>query len=72
MGGEMQFKKLPGNRGMVYVPAPRGGKRKHLCRDCFSCQWCGNERCRACREKACLKRNWETQEVRSEKSNDKD
>jgi hypothetical protein len=49
--GKMQFKKLPDNRGMIYVPTGGGRKKKHPCPDCFSCQLCGSERCRACRKK---------------------
>ena len=45
----MAFQKLPGNRGMIYVPEGGCGKKKHPCPDCFSCQWCSNERCRSCR-----------------------
>ncbi|MFC1837843.1 hypothetical protein ACFLYW_04105 [Thermodesulfobacteriota bacterium] len=26
--------------------------RKNICPDCFSCQLCGNERCRLCREES--------------------
>jgi hypothetical protein len=44
----MGFKKLPGSRGMIYVPEADTGRKKHPCPDCFSCQWCSNERCRAC------------------------
>jgi len=47
----MGFKKLPDNCGMIYVPECITGKKKHPCPDCFACQWCGNERCRACRGK---------------------
>jgi hypothetical protein len=47
----MPFQKLPDNRGMIYVPECSSNKKKHLCPDCFSCQWCGNERCRVCKGK---------------------
>lgn len=47
--GNMAFQKLPGNRGLVYVPERGKCAGKHPCRDCFSCQWCGDERCRVCR-----------------------
>jgi hypothetical protein len=47
----MSFKKLPDNRGMIYVPENVSGRKKHPCHDCFSCQWCGNERCRVCKAK---------------------
>jgi hypothetical protein len=50
----MAFQHLPDNRGMIYIPeCPREGK-KPPCRDCFSCQWCGDERCRACRGGKCI------------------
>jgi hypothetical protein len=51
-GGEMSFKKLPDNRGMIYEPECISTTKKQPCPDCFSCQWCGNERCRVCRGKA--------------------
>ncbi|MCB2182277.1 MAG: hypothetical protein KQH63_09650 [Desulfobulbaceae bacterium] len=47
---EMAFRKLPDNKGLIYIPEFSGIK-KHPCPDCFSCQWCGNERCRSCRLK---------------------
>lgn len=52
----MAFKQLPGNQGMIYVPDSKPNSKKHPCPDCFSCQWCGNERCRTCRSIACCKR----------------
>lgn len=47
----MAFRKLPDNRGLVYIPecTCKKGEKKHPCADCFNCQWCGNERCRVCR-----------------------
>jgi hypothetical protein len=48
----MDFKKLPDNFGKIYVPECDGGTKKHPCPDCFSCQWCGNERCRVCKVNA--------------------
>jgi len=51
----MAFKQLPGNQGMIYVPDGKKGKKKNPCPDCFSCQWCGNERCRTCRAHTCCK-----------------
>jgi hypothetical protein len=47
----MGFKKLPDNLGLIYVPECSIGKKKNPCPDCFSCQWCGNERCRVCKGK---------------------
>lgn len=49
----MAFQKLPNNRGLLYVPECTAQDKKHPCRDCFSCQWCGDERCRACRREGC-------------------
>ena len=48
----MSFKILPNNQGMIYEPDCKTGQRKHPCPDCYSCQWCGNERCRICKGKA--------------------
>ena len=47
----MAFRQLPGNRGMIYVPEAARGEKKNPCPDCFSWQWCGDERCRSCRGK---------------------
>ncbi len=45
----MEFQKLPDNRGKIFIPEKMvGGCSKHNCPDCFSCQWCGNERCKVC------------------------
>ena len=52
----MSFKILPNNQGMIYEPDCKPGQRKHPCPDCFSCQWCGNERCRICRAVVVKKR----------------
>ena len=30
--------------------------KKHTCPDCFSCQWCSDERCRLCLGQACCRR----------------
>ena len=47
-GREERFRPVEGLPGKLYVP--RSGKRcKHPCADCFSCQWCGDSRCAACR-----------------------
>ncbi len=46
----MPFVRLPGLAGKVYVPEPMPlQQKKHDCRDCFSCQQCGEDRCRVCR-----------------------
>ena len=45
----MPFKNVPGIPGVLYVPAKlEGGEKKHNCRDCFSCQFCPDSRCRSC------------------------
>lgn len=49
----MAFEKLPGDKGLIYVPDPKPGAKKKPCADCFSCQWCADERCRICRAKGC-------------------
>lgn len=50
---------------MIYIPERVSMVKKNACPDCFSCQWCGNERCRVCRsaisydlqkKAACLKK----------------
>jgi len=46
----MHFRKLPDNLGMIYMPECAGGRKKHPCPDCFSCQQCSNERCRVCQD----------------------
>lgn len=41
---------VPGLDGKVYVPGDAGGiLTKHPCKECFSCQWCDENRCRVCR-----------------------
>ncbi len=46
----MAFVDLPCGRGKLYVPETQLGMvKKHRCPDCFSCQMCGEERCKVCR-----------------------
>jgi len=42
------FERIAGIPGKCYRPEGRG-RRKHPCRDCFSCQLCSQERCALCR-----------------------
>ncbi len=49
----MAFQKLPDNIGMMYIPDAKTKPQRHNCSDCFSCQWCGKERCRTCRSTCC-------------------
>jgi hypothetical protein len=47
----MPFVTLPGVTGKFYVPENNPDKtKKHPCPDCFSCQTCGEDRCRICRK----------------------
>ncbi|MGD2097494.1 MAG: hypothetical protein PVG35_07935 [Desulfobacterales bacterium] len=58
----MAFKTVRGLKGKVYVPDPaRDGTRKHLCNDCYSCQFCSDDRCRICRDgqKSCQCEKWD-------------
>ena len=43
----MPFVKVTGLRGKVYVPEA-SPKKKNPCKDCFSCQWCCDNRCEVC------------------------
>ena len=54
----MAFVKLPGAIGKLYIPETRTEQApKHPCPDCFSCQWCTDERCRVCRLKDCPRKD---------------
>ena len=33
------------------MPAEKQGVKKKPCADCTFCQWCGDDRCRLCRER---------------------
>lgn len=44
----MAFVKAPGLPGKIYVPDKKASPCKHLCRDCFSCEFCSDDRCRIC------------------------
>ena len=46
----MAFIRIRGIVGKIYVPDDCGAK-KHNCKECFVCQWCGDDRCRSCRKK---------------------
>lgn len=43
------FRPATGLPGRIYVP-PGAGEKKHPCGDCFSCGWCSDTRCAACRK----------------------
>jgi hypothetical protein len=45
----MPFADLPDGTGKVYIPEKiQGGRQKHPCPDCFSCQLCSDDRCARC------------------------
>lgn len=46
----MVFERSKTLPGLIYVPQRLLGRsQKYDCRDCFSCQLCGEERCKLCR-----------------------
>lgn len=47
-GEEECFKPAGTLPGKIFTPGGCGAK-KHACPDCYGCQWCSEERCRACR-----------------------
>jgi len=47
----MPWQTVPGLAGKVYVPDISKKGKKYLCKDCFACQNCSQERCQVCREK---------------------
>ncbi len=51
-GGIMPFVSIPGMPGRLYVPEMwTKASKKFPCKDCFSCEYCSDDRCRMCREK---------------------
>ena len=42
---------MPGVPGQIYVPDNDSQLKKYPCPDCFSCQWCGANRCELCRKR---------------------
>ena len=54
----MPFIKIEGFAGNIYVPEKNKVKKKHPCSDCYSCQFCSDERCELClKNKCCVKKN---------------
>jgi hypothetical protein len=46
---DMAFERSKILPGLIYVPQKKKGcMQKHHCPDCFSCQMCGDERCKVC------------------------
>ena len=48
---KMSFEKAKGIPGIVYVPECSDCTKKNNCKDCFSCQFCSDERCDLCLKK---------------------
>lgn len=49
----MPFVNHPKLPGKIFVPELNPKRiRKHPCKDCFSCQMCGDDRCHVCRADA--------------------
>jgi len=45
----MAFVEISGLKGKVFVPAKNADLiKKHKCRDCYSCQFCSDDRCGVC------------------------
>lgn len=45
----MAYITIPGFAGKIFVPEDvSGDKKKHDCSDCYSCQFCDDDRCRNC------------------------
>lgn len=53
----MPFIKIEGFTGNIFVPERNPGKKKHPCRDCYSCQFCSDERCELCLGKKSREKN---------------
>jgi len=49
--GVMPFVAIPGMPGKLYVPEKQPKcVKKYPCKDCFSCEFCSDDRCRVCRD----------------------
>ncbi len=51
------FVEIKGMKAKLFVHEKQdNSEKKHKCDDCFQCQWCDDDRCRAClKKKKCLK-----------------
>ncbi|HEY1405583.1 MAG TPA: hypothetical protein VF857_03150 [Spirochaetota bacterium] len=65
----MPFVRIEGEEGLFFVPEESETK-KHPCPDCYSCQWCADERCALCLKRAkcisCVDNPSETKEKRGD------
>ena len=53
----MAFIRIEGFAGNIYLPETNQGRKKHPCKDCYSCQFCSDERCELCLgNKSCVKK----------------
>ncbi len=55
----MAWKCIEGLPGRVFIPdeEEEGLPKKHPCKSCFSCQQCGENRCRICLNARCSGKN---------------
>jgi len=44
----MGFVKIKDFNGIMFIPEDTGRPKKHSCADCFSCNFCSDERCTLC------------------------
>jgi len=65
-GGTMPFVSMPGMPGKMYVPEKQAEcLKKFSCKDCFSCEFCSDDRCRVCRvNKTTIREKTSINEVR--------
>jgi hypothetical protein len=44
----MPYIKIPGFKGKLYIPEENKCRKKHDCKDCYSCQMCSDSKCSLC------------------------
>ena len=44
----MPYIKIPGFKGKLYIPEENKSRKKHDCKDCYSCQMCSDSKCSLC------------------------
>jgi hypothetical protein len=49
----MAFINIAGFEAKIFIPDDVPGIRKHNCKDCYICQMCSDERCKACLKSHC-------------------
>jgi hypothetical protein len=53
----MPFIRIEGFAGRIFVPETVPARQKHKCTDCFSCQFCSDDRCTLCLRKNYCNKN---------------